>query len=274
MIALLKRFGFSECFHAVALTEIARQFRRLAGLALCVICAPFLSAGPALHPLMWDTMEKTYLAKMGETSSEMAFVVTNRSEREVVILRIEPSCGCTIAIPPKHPWRLAPGENGALQLKINFADRYGELIKTVAIDSTAGGQTLVMRVMIPETPTLDGKARLRNVQVALADPQAVFRGECAQCHAAPATGKLGEPLFRAACAICHVSDHRAPMIPDLAQPRKTQDAALWRAIIANGRFGTLMPAFSNTQRGPLTDAQIDSLVSYVLKRFPGEPAQP
>jgi hypothetical protein len=42
--------------------------------------------------------------------------------------------------------------------------------------------------------------RLRNIQLAMADRQVVFKNDCAECHAKPAIGKTGQPLYEAACA--------------------------------------------------------------------------
>ena len=39
-----------------------------------------------------------------------------------------------------------------------------------------------------------------------------------------------------------------------------RDAAFWRGLIAHGREKTLMPAFAQSDGGPLQDTQIESLV--------------
>ena len=57
------------------------------------------------------------------------------------------------------------------------------------------------------------------------------------------------------------------MVPDLHALPHATDAAFWRGMITHGRDGTLMPAFSNQEGGPLTDAQIESLVTYLSTHF-------
>ena len=43
--------------------------------------------------------------------------------------------------------------------------------------------------------------------------------------------------------------------------------------ITEGREKTLMPAFGEHQGGPLSEAQIESLVVWALKSLPTEPAK-
>ena len=225
---------------------------------------------PAVHPLVWDAMIKEYTAQPGDTTNMFAFTVTNNSNTEIVINAVRPSCGCTIAALPSNPWKLAPGASGTTYATINFAGKTGIVNKSLYVESTAGAQSLMIRVNIPEQ-TGDMGNRVRNQQLALADRQAVFKGDCAVCHAAPTVGKLGEPLYHAACAICHAPEHRATMVTDLAVARTPRDAAFWTDWIANGRDKTLMPGFSKAHGGPLTDEQVLSLVAYALKKFPVAP---
>ena len=227
-------------------------------------------AKPAPHPLVWDAMIKEYDAKPGDTTNMFAFSVTNESNVEVVINQVKPSCGCTVAALPSNPWKLAPGGSGTTYATINFAGKTGVVTKSLYVDSTAGAQSLMIRVNIPE-PVGESGNRLRNQQLALVDRQAIFKGECAVCHASPAVGKSGESLYLAACAICHAPEHRATMVPDLAVARSNRDAAFWTDWISNGRDKTLMPGFSHAHGGPLTDDQILSLAAYALKKFPQTP---
>ena len=168
---------------------------------------------------------------------------------------------------------LGPGQNGSKGGDKGGDDegKTGIVTKSLYVESTAGAQSLMIRVNIPEQPGDMGN-RLRNQQLALADRQAVFKGDCAVCHAAPTVGKLGEPLYQAACAICHAPEHRATMVTDLAVARTPRDASFWTDWIANGRDKTLMPGFSKAHGGPLTDEQVLSLVAYALKTFPVAPA--
>lgn len=110
--------------------------------------------------------------------------------------------------------------------------------------------------------------RAMNIQNALADRQAVFRGECAKCHVDPGVGKLGADLYMASCGICHEAEHRATMVPDLKVPRGPRDLAFWQKWIAEGKPGTLMPAFAAVHGGPLNQDQADSLAVYLYQYLP------
>ena len=99
------------------------------------------------------------------------------------------------------------------------------------------------------------------------DP-AIFRDGCAACHAHPTIGRKGEALFVKACGICHQAEHRADMVPDLAQIPRAKDAAYWRGIIVHGKPGTIMPAFAVAEGGILDAAQVDSLVEYLVRAYP------
>ena len=105
--------------------------------------------------------------------------------------------------------------------------------------------------------------RLKNMQMALADRQVVFKGECAKCHAEPAVDKTGEQLYVAACGICHDSVHRAAMVPDLKKLNHPTNEEHWRKWTRSGRPGSMMPGFAKTEGGPLTDEQIESLVKFL-----------
>lgn len=226
---------------------------------------PAPTAGAVPHPLVWETMEKAIDAKPGDEAAEFVFAVTNKSEKPVEILDLRPSCGCTVAEMPRSPWVLAPGEKGTFSAVAEFQGKHGVFTKTVHVVSTAGTQMLTLKVNIPDT---EESRRARNQLLASADRQAVFRGDCAACHVTPTVGKMGGELFQSACGICHTAAHRAGMVPDLAMAREPRDEAYWRRWITEGKERTLMPAFAERHGGPLTAAQIESLIAFALKNFP------
>ena len=223
---------------------------------------------PRTHPLVWDAMEKTADAKPGDGAAEFTFQVTNKSDHAVTIDAVRPSCHCTVADLPSTPWKLAPGAGGAMRVTVDLRGKEGRITKTLEVDSPEGLQTLFVTVNIPVP---DETRRLENQRLALANRQAVFRGDCASCHVAPIGAKTGGELFLAACAICHISPHRASMVPDLLVARDHRDAAFWRKSIAEGREQTLMPAFAQEHGGPLNAEQIESLVDFALHNLPTDP---
>ena len=108
--------------------------------------------------------------------------------------------------------------------------------------------------------------------MAKADRQAVFKNDCATCHAIPGNGKYGMALYNAVCAVCHEGEHRATMVPDLHTLKVPTNDQFWRIWIAHGKPGSLMPAFSNTDGGPLNDLQIASLAAYLNVAIPSRVA--
>jgi cytochrome c553 len=226
-----------------------------------------LACGPGGHmfaqSLAWDATLKHYDAQRGETNVILVFNVTNISSSEVSIKAVRPSCGCTIAKMPTLPWRLAPNDHGQLKIDVDLRGRQGLLTKTIDVDTSAGTNVITVDVKLPE---LD--PREKNRLVAFADRQAVFKGDCARCHLAPAAGKTGKELFKAICAICHEAEHRAEMVPDLAALKKPTDKAFWIQTLRIGKPGTFMPAFSKPFGGPLNDDAMASLVTYLMDRFP------
>jgi mono/diheme cytochrome c family protein len=194
----------------------------------------------------------------------------------VAILDVRPSCGCTTAQLPPLPWIIAPGTNGQFGLTVNLAGRTGMQIKTVNVKTDKGFKQLILKINILPLviPTLTAAERAHGVEVAKADRQAVFRGVCATCHVKPGGGKYGKALYDTDCAICHESKNRAPMVPDLHSIKTPTNVDFWQTWIAHGKPGSLMPAFSSADGGPLSDMQIASLAGYLNMTIPSQPVPP
>lgn len=219
--------------------------------------------------LEWDATEKEIHAKPGELDIPFSFAVTNISQTNVVINWVRPSCGCTVAKLPPTPWTLKPGEGGHIDFNFDIRGKSGTLAKYVSVDTSLGQKLLQIKAIIPQAtaaPGMDGRAK--NMQLAMADRQVVFRGDCASCHATPTLGKKGEQLYTAACAICHDAPHRATMVPDLRALNKATGVDYWAFWIANGKPGTLMPGFAKAHGGPLDEEQIRSLAEFMFEKFP------
>lgn len=224
--------------------------------------------------IAWDGEQKEATVKLGEVEAHFKFCLTNVSPGEVTILNVATSCGCTAAHLPPMPWKLVPGTNGEINVTMNVAGKSGTVFKTVTVSTDKGNKTLMVKSIIAAPPAggvaMDGRAR--NQQLALADRQAVFKGDCASCHVAPAAGKMGKELYTTACAICHEAEHRATMVSDLHNLKQEMGRELWQIWITYGKPGSLMPAFAKSQGGPLTDEQIRSLVDYLVKAMPSKAA--
>jgi len=230
---------------------------------------------PAYRPmpdglLAWDSETQEATVRFGTPQAFTAFNVTNVSDEPITVTSVRTSCGCTVPKLPPMPWTLEPGTNGTIQVTMNLAGKRGTVIKTVTVTTDQGFKTLYVRTQIEEPPAgvMGQSERMRNLQVASANRQAVFQGDCASCHATPALNKTGAELFQTACAICHEAEHRASMVPDLHHLQKPTDADYWRTWITSGADGKLMPAFALEHGGILNAMQIDSLVNYMVTNFP------
>jgi mono/diheme cytochrome c family protein len=238
---------------------------------------PVLAPAPASPPkptpadaLAWDSILKEQTPEPGKLTADFVFNVRNTADYEIAIGRLQPSCGCTTAKLPSTPWVLAPQTNGDIAVSVNLAGKFGPITKTVTVFSTNNQimKVLTVKVNLPNPSDSPEMMRARNRSMAQADAQAVFKGDCAKCHADPARGKMGKALYVAACAICHESKQRDHMVPDLHNLPHPTFYGYWKFVIAEGKPKSLMPAFSAEHGGPLTEDQIDSLAKILTQAFP------
>ena len=226
--------------------------------------------------LAWDNLMKSTEAAADQAQAHFTFSLTNVSSSNVAIVNVHPSCGCTTAQLPPMPWVLGPGTNGQISLTVNLAAKSGTLFKTVNIATDKGSKTLTLQIKIspPVVPVLSAADRMRGIEMSKADRQAVFKNDCATCHVKPGEGKYGQALFISVCGVCHESEHRASMVPNLHELKVPTNEQFWRIWIAHGKPGSLMPAFSTTDGGPLSDLQIASLAAYLNVAMPSHVAPP
>ncbi len=246
------------------------------GLVVVWCVATSNHADAAVESLVFDSISKEHVAKSGDELVHFSFSLTNVSSTPVTINWVRTSCGCTVAQLPSTPWTIPPGGHGAFGVDVDLRGKFGVFTKLVTLDTSQGQKLLSVKLTLPAATlgsrTVGGggvvDSRTRNMQLALADRQTVFKNDCARCHAAPAVGRTGQPLYEAVCGICHDSPHRASMVTDLTALPVTPTSEVWRAMITHGKVNTLMPAFSDKLGGPLSDAQIESLVQYLTHYYP------
>jgi mono/diheme cytochrome c family protein len=219
--------------------------------------------------LAFDTEKKKASVQEGDREAHFLFNFTNTSSKEVTICAVRSSCGCTTAELPPMPWNLAPHARGRIPITMNVLGHTGTNTKTVTVTTLQGFKTLEVQANIlpPKVDASMGE-RERNQQLARADHQAVFKGDCARCHADPAKGKMGQELYVVACAICHEATPRASMVTDLRNLDYRTDYNFWKVVVAFGDSRTLMPAFAVEKGGPLSGEQIDSLAKILTEKFP------
>lgn len=215
--------------------------------------------------LAWDTQTREIHAKDGEQSVDFRFALTNAWTNAVTITGTKTSCGCTVARLPETPWLIQPGKGGEISGTMNLQGKAGTIVKTVTVSTDVGSILLNVKVHIaPADPgRMRSADRQRNLAVAAADRQAVFRGECASCHVAPTVGKRGAELYATACGICHDAENKATMVPTLRELKHPTDRAFWMQWIRNGKLNSLMPAFDLKQGGILDEDQMASLADHL-----------
>jgi mono/diheme cytochrome c family protein len=239
----------------------------LLAFSICTLQAATSSS----NLLAWDSVHKEIVCQPGEKFAHFTFSVTNVSASDVVILSTATSCGCTVAKLPAQPWILKPQASGQIEVTVDLTNKVGTVKKGVFVTiSNAPTETLsvtaTISLLFPPPPVMSDTDRIRNVQMAKANAQAIFKGDCAACHVAPAKGKTGAALYSAMCGICHDAGLRqASMVPQLRNLKKPTGFDFWKNAIANGVTNSLMPAFAEVNGGPLTGAQINSLADYLDK---------
>lgn len=238
-----------------------------------------LPVGPPIKDglLKWDAETQNATVTLGTLQVDFTFQVTNLSQETITVTGVTTTCGCTVAKLPANPWRIAPGTKETLAVAMNLAGKRGPNTKSLTVNTDHGHQILNVHVDIQDPPagTMSQADRVKNLQIASANRQAVLHGACAACHSTPAINKTGADLYQAACAICHEAAHRAASVPDLKHLLKPTDSNYWRTWITTSVPGKLMPAFAIEHGGILNTTQIDSLVKYLVETNPSaNPAPP
>lgn len=218
----------------------------------------------------WNSLLQTTNAAADQEQVHFTVCFTNISGGNVTILNVHPSCGCTTAELPPLPWTIPPGTQELVPVTVNVAGKTGMLFKSIVFTTDKGYQQLDLRINMlpPVVRKLTDAERAQGVAAAKIDRQAVFHADCATCHVQPGEGRYGEVLFQADCAICHEAEPRATMVPDLHQLKVPTNEDFWRTWIAHGKPGSFMPAFAQSDGGPLTDMQIASLAAYLNYAIP------
>ena len=266
----------------------------LMGLAVAPLAAQLSSAPPFIHSLprpqpgppgqiqnapyppalVFDAETKEYNPSPGERVAPFTFNLTNVWTNEIVIDKTHADCGCTTATLPAKPWHIPPKGGGPVHIEVNLTGKMGRITKSLTFyykmlpdDATVRSSVVNLMVNIPLPPASLGampEAERKAAMIkAVADAQAIFKGDCARCHVEKGRQALGQELYAADCGICHESSHREKFVPDLHALKQATDLDYWKTVIALGKPHTMMPAFAAAQGGPLSEAQIDSLATYL-----------
>lgn len=224
----------------------------------------------------WNSIMFSTNLPADAAQAHFLFSFTNISKTKISIGDVHPSCGCTTAQLPKLPWTVDPGDDGQIPITVNVEGKIGTFFKSVQFKTDKGMKQLLLQITIaqPVQPTMNDAERARDIAAAKIDRQAVFRNDCVTCHVKNGDGKYSKALFDADCAICHEAEHRASFVADLSNLKVPTNIDFWRTWVAHGKPGSFMPAFAQSDAGPLTDMQVESLALYLNQRFPSKAPQP
>jgi len=112
--------------------------RLLRGVALVAALLPAVASAS----LMWETTQLDLPAKPKDSEVHGQFCFVNRGERPVTVLRVRPSCSCTVADLGKTDY--APGESGVLDVTLSFTPGDGVISKSIFVTTDKGdGEEIV-----------------------------------------------------------------------------------------------------------------------------------
>ena len=231
-------------------------------------------SGPATLPknrplpdgvLAWSGLTEETNVVVTDGQAHFVFSVTNISPRNITIQGIQPSCGCTTVQSPPLPWVIAAGTNGQFALIVRMVGKAREQAESALIDTDHGFKVVFVNLHIqpPAVPYRSRAELLHDDELARTDRQAIFQGECVTCHVRPGVGKDGKDLYYAICAVCHEGKNHLFPTPDLFAVKTPANVIFWLDGIAQGKPGTLMPAFSSNAGGPLSEMQIAGLARFL-----------
>jgi len=187
------------------------------------------------------------------------FKVLNNGNADLNLFRAYASCGCTTATLSKK--LLKPGEQADLLVSIDTAMKQEKVAKLVYVSSNDPQHSVVsIKLLMDVQDPHRGMARDGETKI-FSDQH------CASCHVARGVGKLGMDLYNADCAMCHGPKAEGAVGPALFGPYN--DPSFKNQIVRVTSFGSTvhrsMPGFLKQSGGPLSSAEIDSIVAYLHK---------
>lgn len=168
----------------------------------------------------------------------------NDSLQKIVILSLEPSCGCVGAF-IENPV-IEPGKEINIRITLNTIGKNGKIFKIVRVNVENSSKPLILNI----------RANVKHGKNKLIDSKVIFRGNCKKCHIGRNIElKHGEILYNAICYMCHKE----------ARTLSGKYRAYLVQSISNGIAGTSMPGFFKKNGGPLNLLQINSLAGFIKK---------
>lgn len=176
--------------------------------------------------------------------------LTNITNASLNIEGVDTTCGCTLAEAPQGP--IKPGETAKVKVTIDTRGKVGDISKMLTIKTSSGLMQSSSHEVLLKASVGHGEG--------IVDPSVIFAGDCASCHVGiNVEKKKGEMLYNSICSLCH----KGGIDAEAANSQRLV------AVIGQGIDDSSMPGFLESERGPITPEQVDSLVTYIRKRFGG-----
>ena len=244
-------------------------------LALTLVAGWFIFTTPGRKPVVISMYEPPIISaewrvkNIGKVQTDQKvpayFLVYNLGGRYLRIREVETSCGCTVARMSKTA--IAPGDFARIDVALDTSIKLGKVRKQLTVVSNDPERPRLALFLTGEVlgNKMEGHGQIR---LAPKDRLVLFKGECATCHVQAGKGKTGKALFQADCAMCHGLNGQGHLSagPSLLEGDYEDEAyvANARKVIAEGSPNSpQMPPFAQSQGGPLTDDEIDSLVAFL-----------
>ncbi len=247
----------------------------LVALALGPVARPVAAAPAVSGPrIEADAAEFSFGRVPNDRAVEHVFKIRNAGTKPLVITRVQTSCGCTAAMMETSV--VDPGQTGRLRVSFNPHGQKQVVTRTVTVYSNDAVQpTLALKVTAEVVPAGDEKKAPEPSKRAHArEAKLVFSTACLKCHGPKSSGESGAHLYASACVACHGASGAGVRLGDevigpplrLAGMSVKSGPGLTQTVQA-GTGHPAMPGYGKAYGGPLTDAQVASLVDLILKNF-------
>lgn len=193
---------------------------------------------------------------------EHIFTLTNTGTAVLKIRKLRTNCECTVATVKNA--KLKPGESTELTVVMDTTMKIRDTEKTVSIWSNDPNRPSLSVSIIAFIDPHKGLTSSDGVKI--------FNGKCATCHVMQGKGLTSDDLFFADCVMCHQFKPKpGHFIGGPLAPRNYDDPAVATYVKRATSYGTshAMPGFLDKVGGPLSEAQIDSIIEF-LKSYSRE----
>ncbi|WNJ16445.1 DUF1573 domain-containing protein [Pontibacter sp. G13] len=131
----MKRFftlaAFVGCIAILAQAQLSTKFTNYV-------------TSPALSPAAtWETLIHEFGEIEQGTPAKHVFTVTNSGTEPLILTKVKPSCGCTVANYTKT--EIAPGESGEVEATYN-AQKMGVFSKTITVLTNVDDQATILKI--------------------------------------------------------------------------------------------------------------------------------